>query len=127
MDPFTVASRRRADWSVVEVTGELDIATRDRLRDHLYEVIAAHRPAHVIVDLSRLEFCDATGLSVLVAGQHRVWQHDGRLRLVCPEGRIRRLLRLTRLIDVFPVYETLTEAATAVGGRRQPDGHRAPR
>ncbi|MDX3235049.1 STAS domain-containing protein [Streptomyces sp. ME03-5709C] len=110
MDLLTVSSRRRDGCSVVEVTGELDISTAYRLGDHLEDVIAGRDPADVVLDLSRLGFCDASGLGVVAWAHHAVRHRDGRLRLVCPEGLTRRLLRITELADAIPVHKTLAEA-----------------
>lgn len=117
---FTVSSRHHAGWSVVGMTGELDIATRPALRDRLNHVVATHRPPHVVVDLSGLDFCDASGLSAIVSGQRQIRQHRGQLRLVCPEGRIKRLLRLTGLIRTIEVYDSLAAATTPPGDGDHP-------
>ncbi|WP_431945160.1 STAS domain-containing protein [Actinacidiphila sp. bgisy167] len=126
MDPLTVSSCHCDGWPVVEVAGELDISTAHLLGDHLEDVIAVHRPAHVVLDLSRLEFCDASGLSVLVWAHHAADGRDGRLRLVCPEGSTRRLLRITELTEVIPVHCTLEEALAAAEAERTPAATAAP-
>ena len=110
MDPLTVSSRRGAGWTVVDVTGELDIATRGRLSDHLNAVIAAPDAARLILDFSRLEFCDVSGLTPVVNAHRQAQARRGWLRLVCPEGRVRRLLRITGLSKTIPVYDTVTQA-----------------
>ncbi|MFD0068402.1 STAS domain-containing protein [Streptomyces sp. NPDC056690] len=111
MDGLRVSSRRHEGWTVIEVSGELDVATRTQLGDHLEEVIAtAHTPARVVVDMSGLDFCDASGLSVLVAAHHAAKDRQGQLRLVCPQRRIRRLLQITELTDVMPVFDTVARA-----------------
>jgi hypothetical protein len=46
-----------------------------------------------------------TPLGLLVGAHNRARQQGGKLRLVCPEGRVLRLLRLTEL----PVHHTLRE------------------
>ncbi|MFE9258541.1 STAS domain-containing protein [Streptomyces sp. NPDC006879] len=110
MEYLVVSSARRAMWTVVDVAGELDIATRGRLRRELRDVIAKYVPANVIVDLGRLEFCDASGLSVLVAGHHESRRHLGELRLVCPQGPVKHLLEVTGVDRFIPVYDSLAAA-----------------
>ncbi|MFE5012200.1 STAS domain-containing protein [Streptomyces sp. NPDC056696] len=118
MDGLRVSSRRHEGWTVIEVSGELDVATRTQLGDHLEEVIAtAHTPARVVVDMSGLDFCDASGLSVLVAAHHAAKDRQGQLRLVCPQRRIRRLLQITELTDVMPVFDTVAQATATVPDR----------
>ncbi|MGW8687103.1 STAS domain-containing protein [Streptomyces sp. NPDC055817] len=114
MDGLRVSSHRHEGWTVVEVTGELDVATRNLLGDHLEEVMAAHTPARVVVDMSGLDFCDASGLSVLVAAHHAAKDRQGQLRLVCPQRSIRRLLQITELIEVMPVFDTVAQATATM-------------
>jgi anti-sigma B factor antagonist len=89
--------------------GSLDISTSPTVRAALLE--AADRGQHeIIVDLSNLEFLDSTGLGALIGAHKRSRDHGGRLRLVVQEGQILRLLRITGLLTVFPVYITLDAA-----------------
>jgi anti-sigma B factor antagonist len=91
--------------------GNLDIATSPSLRAALLER-AEHDRHEIIVDLSRLEFLDSTGLGALIGARKRAAEHGGSLRLVAHEGQILRLLRITGLLDVFAVYPSV-EAALA--------------
>jgi anti-sigma B factor antagonist len=70
----------------------------------------------IIVDLSQLEFLDSTGLGALIGAHRRATENDGSVRLVAHEGQILRLLRITGLLDVFPVYPSV-EAALADNAR----------
>jgi anti-sigma B factor antagonist len=50
---------------------------------------------------------------VLVGGLKRVRAHDGWIDLVCTQGRILRIFRITGLSRVFSIYETVAEAVAA--------------
>jgi anti-sigma B factor antagonist len=94
---------------IFELTGSLDIATAPTVRAALLE--ASERGDHrLIVDLSKLEFLDSTGLGALIGGQRRAKEFGGDVRLVATEGQILRLLRITGLLKVFSVYPTLDAA-----------------
>jgi anti-sigma B factor antagonist len=94
---------------VFELIGSLDIATAPTVRAALLE--ASERGDHrLIVDLTKLEFLDSTGLGALIGGQRRAKEFDGDVRLVATEGQILRLLRITGLLKVFSVYPTLDAA-----------------
>ena len=89
--------------------GSLDIATSPTARAALVE--AADRGEHeIIVDLTRVEFLDSTGLGALIGAQRRAKEHGGQLRLVAGEGQILRLLRITGLLGVLPVYPNIDAA-----------------
>jgi anti-anti-sigma factor len=101
---------RRQGQVVVEIGGELDLRTAGGLRTVLTE-LAADGHGHVVVDLAGVTFCDAAGLGALVAGNNRLAERGGMLRLVGVRPAQRRILHVTRLDELFPVYETIDEAA----------------
>jgi anti-sigma B factor antagonist len=97
--------------NVFELTGSLDIATSPTVRAALVE--ASERGDHkLIVDLTKVDFLDSTGLGALIGAQRRAKEFDGDLRLVAKEGQILRLLRITGLMKIFAVYSTLDDAVT---------------
>jgi anti-sigma B factor antagonist len=97
------------DVQVFDLAGSLDIATSPTVRAALTE--ASERGSHrLIVDLTRVDFLDSTGLGALIGGQRRAKEFGGEVRLVAKEGQILRLLRITGLLNVFAVYPTLEEA-----------------
>jgi anti-sigma B factor antagonist len=96
------------DVQVFELIGSLDIATSPTVRAALTE--ASERSSHrLIVDLTRVDFLDSTGLGALIGGQRRAKEFGGEVRLVAKEGQILRLLRITGLLKVFAVYSTLED------------------
>jgi anti-sigma B factor antagonist len=93
---------------VFELSGSLDIATSPTVRAALVE--ASERGDHrLIVDLSKVDFLDSTGLGALIGAQRRAKEYDGEVRLVVKEGQIVRLLRITGLLKVFGVYPSLAD------------------
>jgi anti-sigma B factor antagonist len=94
---------------VFELIGSLDIATSPTVRAALAS--ASEQSDHkLIVDLTKVDFLDSTGLGALIGGQRRAKEFDGEVRLVAKEGQILRLLRITGLLKVFSVYPTLEDA-----------------
>ncbi len=97
--------------NVFEITGSLDIATSPTVRASLVE--ASERGDHrIIVDLTKVDFLDSTGLGALIGAQRRAKEFGGDVRLVVKEGQILRLLRITGLLKVLSVYPTLDDAVT---------------
>lgn len=96
-------ARTRTDgrFTVVEVTGEIDLATTDFLLEHLDAATARPEP-DVLVDLTRVEFFDCSGLRLLCRAEARARERGGRLRIVTDGPRMRRLLRGTGLLKRFP-------------------------
>lgn len=95
--------------AVVTLRGELDIANAADLGAVLSEAVA--RNPHVIADLSDLAFIDCASLSVLVRARTQAREAGGDLVLAGARGKVRRVLALPCLADVFPVHASVDEAA----------------
>lgn len=104
-----LSTLRDGTVQVYTLGGSLDIATSPSMRAALMEA-AEHEGHQIVVDLSRLEFLDSTGLGALIGAQKRASEKNGSLRIVAMEGQILRLLRITSLLDVLSVYPTIDAA-----------------
>ncbi|MFJ9155475.1 STAS domain-containing protein [Streptomyces griseoviridis] len=88
-------------FTVVEVTGEIDLATAELVAEHLTAATRAPAP-DVLVDLRQVAFLDCSCLRVLCRAETRAREHGGRLRLVSDAPRVRRLLVGAGLLRRFP-------------------------
>jgi anti-sigma B factor antagonist len=110
---LSLTTRDVAGHQVVEVQGEVDIYTSSVLRERLIELIdgGARR---VVVDLSRVDFLDSSGLGVLVGGLKRLRTVEGELALVVVGDKLLKIFKITALDRVFTLYDSV-EAATRSG------------
>lgn len=93
-----------ASWSVVKVSGELDMSSVPELRDRLCGLVAD--PSHeVIVDLSDVTFMDCSTLGLLMSARARLGDRMW-LRGVPPS--VSWLLRLAGLQTAFAVVDEPT-------------------
>ncbi|HEU5029134.1 MAG TPA: STAS domain-containing protein [Spirillospora sp.] len=97
--------RRRGEWAQVTVTGELDLSTADALQDHLDAAMRLRKCPQVLVDVTRMTFCDSSGLNVLLRARKRISALRGRLVLLRPTDRFARVLRTTGLDGVFDIRD----------------------
>src|SRR5579863_4683799 len=67
---------------------------------------------HVVIDFTRINYIDSTGIGELVGYLGRFRSFNRELLLVNPNERIRRLLQIAKLDSLFPIYDTI-EAAVA--------------
>jgi anti-sigma B factor antagonist len=90
----------------VTVTGEVDARCAPVLERGLLEVLTRPDVAVVELDLSRVAFLGAAGLTTLVVA-HRAAERTGRLlRMRCGTNRaVRRPLELTGLSSVFALVD----------------------
>ena len=69
-----------------------------------------------MLDLDRIEFIDSTGLGVMVGAAKRMRMIDGGFRIVCSQPHLNELFKITRLNEVFDLYESLEDALATVAG-----------
>ncbi|SDH78464.1 STAS domain-containing protein [Nonomuraea jiangxiensis] len=101
--------------TVIQVTGDLDVAGAPRLRAELEQATTVSGPLNLILDFTEVPFCDSVGLGVLVGLHNQVKRRKGRMIVVLAPGMIRHLLTITNLDRHFETSESLAEARAAMG------------
>lgn len=94
------------DWHILEVRGELDMATAPTLRQQVIALVS-HGATNVILDLEGVDFIDSTGLGVLVGAVKRIRVAEGEFRVVCSRENLLSLFEITRLTTVFDIYPSI--------------------
>jgi anti-sigma B factor antagonist len=106
-----VVATRGSPWvRVVEAVGSIDMCTASVLADHLFVALAEGIPVIVVVDLRRVDFLGAAGLSVLVAVDQRARAQQITLRVVAGTHAVCRALGVTGLDQTLNVYAALEPA-----------------
>ena len=95
--------------SVITVAGEVHVSTAPEFSQLLADAIGRGR-VHLVLDLSRVDFIDSTGLSVLLNALRRITRRGGQLVLVCSNPTVLRLFEITRLDTTFDIQPTLDDA-----------------
>jgi anti-anti-sigma factor len=97
--------------TVVHVSGEIDMTSRDAVERSLNRVIDG-RPDAVVVDLTDVAFFGSSGLQMLVEVRRRAQELGVSLRLVANTRKVLRPLEITGMTSVFPVRQTVAEAVS---------------
>ncbi len=97
---FSVTAERFDGQVVIQVGGEIDIATCERLRDAIEPHLGPQQT--MVLDLSEVEFMDSSCLHVLEQARGTLTADGGSLILRNPSEAARRLLTAAgaeRLLD----------------------------
>jgi anti-sigma B factor antagonist len=100
------------DAVIVTVLGNLDVDSAGGLRAVLDQALQRPVP-RVVIDLTRVDFCDSTGLSAFVLGHNRAVHAGGWVRLAGPNAWVRRLLDSVGLTRRLGVHPTVADALSA--------------
>ncbi|OQR63911.1 anti-anti-sigma factor [Streptomyces maremycinicus] len=101
--------REDRGYTVLEFRGEIDIVAATEIAPHLDDATEGEAP-RVVIDLSRIEFFDCSGLRLLYRARGRVLDRGGHLHLVCTHRLTLRILRATGLYRLLPPATTLDAA-----------------
>jgi anti-sigma B factor antagonist len=95
------------NWTLV-LSGELDYSECSSFRTFIDRILKSAPPA-TIVDLSRLEYLDSSGLGLLLSLSKEYGSQGGKLVLITNET-VDNILSLTRLNAIFSIAANEDEA-----------------
>jgi anti-anti-sigma factor len=98
----TISTQVSSGRTIVKLSGALDIGDAPALRERLIEMLN-RGPALLVLDLSQVLSCDASGLAVLVGTQRRARLLGIMMRLAAPSLPVTRVLRSTGLYRNFTI------------------------
>jgi anti-sigma B factor antagonist len=100
---------------VIELKGDLmggeDAA---KFKEKIYSIINQHKQ-NVVVDMSNVKFVNSSGLGILISGFTTLKNAGGELKLAALSDKIKGLLSITKLNQVFQVYPTVDAAIKSTG------------
>lgn len=106
-----ILSHRLPDRIVIEVIGEVDLATAATLERELVSAEESHDV--VALDLRQTSFMDSTGVHMLIAADRRLRERGGCLVVVQGPPQIRRLLELTHVAEHLVLVDDQAEVEHA--------------
>jgi anti-sigma B factor antagonist len=89
--------------------GRIDAHNAADLKIAIAGLVAAKR--NVLIDLSRVEFMDSSGLSALISGLKSANALGGSVKLSGLRPHVKSMFELTRLHRVFEIFSEADEAA----------------
>ncbi|MGH3302832.1 MAG: STAS domain-containing protein [Streptosporangiaceae bacterium] len=111
--------------AVVTTPAEIDISNAGPLREALVSAAATGQRV-IVVDMSGTEYCDSTGLNVLVRALAVADREGAELRLVMGGSGLQRIMTVTGVAGMFRIYDTLGEALELPGAAGSRDERRRP-
>ena len=94
---------------VVVTPEEIDVTNAAGMRAALLEA-SARGHGTLVVDMSNTQFCDSTGMHVLVRAHHRARAEGGELLLVLPATTVLRAFAITGIDRMIPNFSRLSDA-----------------
>ena len=107
---MNIETRKKNDVVIVDFEGRLAVGVGDELLPQLVEQLLNEGTKKILLNLSEMDYIDSNGLGELVQSLKAAKRVGASLRLLKPQDRVKKTLRLTNLLPMFSVYDTEVEA-----------------
>lgn len=105
---------------VIRCIGSMELATDQLVRRKIAQMVSDSR-TNIIFDFQQVDYVDSTGLAVVLSTLRRVRERGGSLCIVSKVRPVLRLMALTQLDRLLPIYETMEQALAAAHTKSNPE------
>lgn len=105
-----VKERVEPDIVVVRLIGRLTLGKDSEDCESQLNEMISQKQKRIVLDLTELNYMDSTGLGIVATSSGRLRQAGGELRLAGVKGPVLKLFKITGVMKIFKIYETLEKA-----------------
>lgn len=107
---LTITQRRNGPLVILDLVGQIRLGQSNiNLHKTLKELVHSGEML-ILLNLEEVSTIDSSGLGELIAGHATLEKSGGELKLLKLTNRVTELMMITKLLTVFDVYESETEA-----------------
>ena len=82
----------------------------EEIHKYILAYLDEHQPIRVVANLRKVEYLHSMGIGLLVGMVKHVHAYQGKIRFCSMQTEVHELLTITRMHDVFEVFDTEKEA-----------------
>ena len=105
-----ISARHLEKITILDVSGQIDLATSPELRKALLRELRELRMPRVVLNLKEVRYIDSSGVASLVEGLKASRDVGSRLVLFGLNSAIRDVLQLSRLLKIFEITDSEEQA-----------------
>lgn len=110
---MTIESTKVGKVVVVRLIGRMDADTNKEFEAYV-ERLVQEGSIFLVVDLGELLYVNSAGLGSFLRNAKRAQEKGGALLLCGIKGLVKEVFEMTRLISVFPVFESSDAACQSI-------------
>lgn len=101
---------RAGTWMLAVMPGDIDAASAPGLGGELKLLLSRQHGTVLVVDMTHTRFCDCAGVRMLLLAHQQATRQDCELRIVTRSPSVRKVLQLTGVEQVLPVFSAMDQA-----------------
>lgn len=106
---MNIREEKNNDITICALEGEVNINTSPELRKKFMSIIEANEKK-ILIDLTNVSYLDSSGLATFIEILQRLKKINGGLRFCNINERVRNILEVTKLVNLFEIFESREEA-----------------
>ncbi len=99
---------------IVQLIGELDHHTAEQVRMMIEGRLTEQNVKNLIFDFSALSFMDSAGIGMMIGRYKQIKSLGGATLLICTSKTIYRLIEMSGLTRLIPVYANINQALNEI-------------
>ena len=99
---------------IAAFTGELDHHFAEYVRNKIENELLKATTRNVVFDFTGLSFMDSSGIGIIAGRYMNIKKLGGQAAIICKNNKICRILEMSGILELIPVYETLDRALDAI-------------
>jgi len=113
MAELNITERQAGDITILDMNGKVTIGEGSvALRTTIRRILGEGKK-NILLNLGQVGYVDSSGIGEFVSSFTAVNKEGGKLKLVNLTQKIQDLLAITKLLTVFDVYESESEALSS--------------
>ncbi|HEX9930436.1 MAG TPA: STAS domain-containing protein [Pyrinomonadaceae bacterium] len=113
MSKLTIRERQINNASVLDLEGKLKLGEGNQEFHDAIRTLVEKGRKNIVINLENVSSIDSSGLGELVAGYVAVTRSGGQINLLHLSKRVHELMFMTKLLTVFDVYDSESEAVNS--------------
>ena len=110
MNSLKIKERQVGDVTVLDMDGKMRIGESGAVFCNTIHRLLEESRRKILLNLKGVTHIDSSGLGELIASYNTLHKTKGQVKLLHLTQRVRELMTLTKLLTVFDVYESESEA-----------------
>jgi anti-sigma B factor antagonist len=116
-----ISIRQSGDVTILDLHGRATIGVDSDLLSSQIQKLVANGMRKLLLNLADVTQVDSSSISAITGAYVSLARQGGSLKLLRPGGRVRTVLRVTRLLEIIPTFEDETQALASF----RPQGYSA--
>jgi stage II sporulation protein AA (anti-sigma F factor antagonist) len=109
----------RGTTLIVNISGELDHHYAEYVRQKIDGEIIKATTKNIVFNFTGLSFMDSSGIGVIAGRYRNIQKLDGKAAIVSDNQQINRILEMSGLFKIIPLYDTLDQAVSSLHAGQQ--------